>query len=208
MEGPAFEPEKIYEKIIKKFQKIYVAVYTINEFLIDIVKLRNFSVKQYEVFFMKTLITTNFQIDYQSIDFMFNKKWNTETILKMAIKKMLNIDNENVLKASQFKENVQGKFLSRYMEHSFQRNYNFLIFHSPEWQLVHSLIGDEWMSHLLEKYSIFELLPNQCYLQVTGAPISECLKLSQQTSAERQKRKLPFTKLKKKKKTKSLKANF
>ncbi|TPX30327.1 hypothetical protein SmJEL517_g06094 [Synchytrium microbalum] len=44
---------------------------------------------------------------------------------------------------------------------------------SSIWLKLLSIIGDEMMVHLLFHYSIFTLLPNSCYLQVSGVSISD-----------------------------------
>ena len=41
------------------------------------------------------------------------------------------------------------------------------------WQLLLSRIGDSIMLHLLMNASIFLLMANGCYLQVTGAPVTQ-----------------------------------
>lgn len=52
---------------------------------------------------------------------------------------------------------------------------NTLIDHlkAPQWQILHSKIGDDAMSKIMEHCSVFVRLPDGAHLQVTGPPVSE-----------------------------------
>ena len=162
--------------IFKSFDKFYINAYTFKEFIFGVIKIeKNFS-QEFDEFLSKTVLATNSAFDYHCIKKDLKKKFDISSILKRTIELLLKENKDNVLTATQFKDNVQVEVLSRYSENKYQRNYNFLSFFSHNWSVLHALIGDEWIEHILLDYSIFESLINNCYLQLSGASIANLVK--------------------------------
>ena len=42
----------------------------------------------------------------------------------------------------------------------------------PQWQMLHCRIGDDVMFHLLSKLSVFVKMPQRCYVQIIGCPVT------------------------------------
>ncbi|KAF7292779.1 Telomerase reverse transcriptase [Mycena indigotica] len=92
-----------------------------------------------------------------------------DSVIQSAIVKLLSVGRKkcrNIL-AQGYILNVDGKEARNVVA-----NTNVTALQAPEWELLHQQIGTDAMMHLLTRTCIFVALPNDCFCQLVGVPIT------------------------------------
>nr|DAA35191.1 TPA_inf: telomerase reverse transcriptase [Helobdella robusta] len=129
-------------------------------------------------FLRTTLIATNPDASPISSFKNTGNHFSMKCLLDRVIRKKLNKASQsyvNILTSGQLKDgNIFLKaHLQEALESGFIRNNNIGNFLDKKWDVLLSTIGDEAMLYILENCSIFISLGHLCYLQISGAPITD-----------------------------------